>query len=97
MFVQLIECATDDAEGLVAVANEWSADAIGTGTCLRGEFGRDSNDPSRFVMLAYFESAEAAQENSDRPETAAYAERFGALCTDGPSFRDLTIVSSWPA
>ena len=97
MFVQMIECATDDAEGLVDLVEEWSADALGAGTALRGELGRDSNDPSRFVLVVHFESAEAAQENSDRPETAGYAERFGALCTDGPTFRDLTIVRSWPA
>ena len=97
MFIQLFEGATDDPEGLLAVLEEWSSDAIGAGTALQGEMSRDGEDPSRFVVLVHFESAESAQENSDRPETGEYAQLFSALCTDGPHFRNLSVVGSWPA
>jgi quinol monooxygenase YgiN len=97
MFVQQFECATDDAEGLIAILDEWSTDAIGVGTAIRGEMSRDVDDPSRFVVVVHFESAESAQQNSDRPETGEFAQRFGALCTDGPTFRNLNVVGSWPA
>lgn len=30
--------------------------------------------------------------NSGMPETAAFAERLSALCTSGPTFRNLDVV-----
>jgi len=38
------------------------------------------------------ESAEAAEENSTRPETGAFAEQFASLCSDGPTYRELDVV-----
>ena len=44
------------------------------------------------VALARFESEEAAQRNSDRPEQGAWWERMAALFTSEPEFRDSTSV-----
>jgi hypothetical protein len=46
-------------------------------------------------MAVWFESAEAAGENSERPETDAFATEFAAMCTDGPTFRDFDVVESY--
>lgn len=96
MFVQQINFATDDRDGLLALADEWSADALGSGTALRGGLGADTDRPGHYSWIVYFDSAEAAGQNSDRPETAAFAERFSAMCTEGPTFTNLDIVRRWP-
>jgi hypothetical protein len=93
MFVPQISSATDDPEAVLAL---WAADAITKGTVVRTDIGVDAENPGRHVWSVQFDSAESAQQNSDRPETAAFSERFSALCTEGPTFQNLDVVRSWP-
>jgi hypothetical protein len=71
-------------------------DATTKGTVVRTDIGVDAETPGRHVWSVQFGSAESAQQNSDRPETAAFSERFSALCTEGPTFQNLDVVRSWP-
>lgn len=96
MFVQQINFATDDPEGMVALADEWAEDAMSKGTVVRTGLGADIDHPGHFVWIVYFESEEAARQNSERPETADFSARFAAMCSDGPTFRNLDIVRHWP-
>jgi hypothetical protein len=54
--------------------------------------GRVRNDPDRFVVIAFFESYEAAMENPSLPETAAFAEKQMPLLEGPPTFIDLDVV-----
>jgi len=96
MFIQQIKFATDDPDTMLALASDWADDAISNGTVVRTGVGADTDNPGRYVWIVYFDSAEAAQQNSDRPETAAFAGRFSALCTEGPTFQNLDMVRRWP-
>ena len=96
MFIQQINFATDDPEGVLALAEEWAADAITNGTVLRTDFGVDTDHAGQHVWLVHFESPETAQQNSDRPETGELAARFSAMCTEGPTFRNIDVARSWP-
>ena len=49
-------------------------------------------DDGTFVALARFESPEAAQQNSDRPEQGAWWEQTAALFSGEPEFHDSTTV-----
>jgi hypothetical protein len=49
-------------------------------------------DDGTLVALARFESPEAAQRNSDRPEQGAWWQRMEALFTSEPEFRNSTAV-----
>jgi quinol monooxygenase YgiN len=91
-FIQTINFATDDRDKIVEVMGRWSADAVGNGTAQRGVLSEDRADPGRMVLAVWFESAEAAAANSERPETSGFAEEFGALCSDGPEFREFDVV-----
>jgi len=91
-FIQSMDFATDRREEILEVMGRWSADAIGNGTALRGTVAEDRSTPGRFVLAVSFESAESAAENSDRPETGAFAQEFGALCSEGPEFREFDVV-----
>jgi quinol monooxygenase YgiN len=91
-FIQSIEFSADDKEAVLEFMGRWSADAIGNGTAQRGTMAEDRSAPGRFVMAVWFESAEAAEENSSRPETGAFAEQFESLCSDGPTYREFEVV-----
>jgi len=94
-FIQTIEFATDQHDEILEVMGRWSADAIGNGTAKRATMAEDRSTPGRFVMVVWFESPEAAAENSARPETGAFAEEFAALCSDGPAFREFEVVQTY--
>jgi hypothetical protein len=96
LFVQQINFATDDPDEMLALAAEWADEAIGRGTVVRTGIGADAAKPGHYAWIVYFASAEAAQQNSDRAETAAFSARLSAICTEGPTFRNLDIVGSWP-
>ncbi len=91
-FIQSFEFATEQRDEILEVLARWSADAIGNGTAERATMVEDRSAPGRFMMAVWFESPEAAAENSARPETGAFAEEFAALCTDGPTFREFDVV-----
>ena len=91
-FIQSFEFATDQREAVLEVMGRWSTDAIGKGTAVGATMAEDRSAPGRFVMAVRFESAESAAENSDRPETGAFAEEFGSLCSEGPEFREFDVV-----
>lgn len=92
-YMQSISFSTDRKDEVLELMSRWSADSIQTGTARRGTMLEDRAAPGSFVMGVSFESAESAAENSDRPETGAFAEQFAALCTEGPEFREFDIVA----
>ena len=91
-FIQSMDFATERRDEILEVMGRWSADAIGNGTAQRATMNEDRSAPGRFVLVVWFESAEAAAENSSRPETGAFAEEFASLCSDGPEFREFDVV-----
>ncbi|NND74118.1 MAG: hypothetical protein HKN44_03840 [Ilumatobacter sp.] len=94
-FIQSIEFATDRSGEMLELMRKWSDDAIGSGTAQRATMAADRSDPGRYVMAVWFESAEAAAENSERRETDTYAAEFSQLCSDGPTFRDFDVIETY--
>jgi hypothetical protein len=52
----------------------------------------DRAEPGRYVWTVFFDSAEDAAKNNERPETGEYAEKFTALTSDGIAFREYDVV-----
>ena len=94
-FIQSFEFASEQRDEILEVMGRWSADAIGNGTAQGGTMAEDRSAPGRYIMAVSFESPEAAAQNSDRPETGAFAEEFAALCSDGPTFREFEVVETY--
>lgn len=94
-FIQSFEFATEKRDEILEVLGRWSEDAIGSGTAQRATLVEDRTAPGRFIMAVSFESPEAAAENSGRSETGAFAEEFGALCSDGPTFREFDVAATY--
>lgn len=94
-FIQTIEFVTEQREAVLELMARWNADASENGTAQRATMVEDRSSPGRFLTAVWFESAEAAAANSDRPETGAFAEQFAALCTEGPTFREFDVVETY--
>ena len=91
-FIQTMEFTTDDKDKMLEVGSRWADDAITSGTAQRGILAADRSSPGRYVWTVFFDSAEDAAKNNERPETGTYAEAFGALTTDGIAFREYDVV-----
>lgn len=91
-FVQIIEMHTKNYEELQALGDEFFAATEGKRTMQRSFVTRDRNDPDRYLILAFFDSYESAMENSNLPETAAFAEKQMPLLDGPPTFYDLDVI-----
>lgn len=91
MFVQVIQGKVSDASQMRAQLDKWR-DEVAPGA--PGWLGSTSGvtEDGRLIALARFESAEAAQQNSDRPEQGAWWEETAKLFTDEPVFHNSTAV-----
>ena len=90
-FVQIIDFRTSDIDGIKKSGEEWEAVTEGKRTVRKQIVCQDRNDPSRYVIVVFFDSYESAVENSQLPETQASAEKFAALA-DEISFIDLDVI-----
>lgn len=68
-FVQLIRFTTHDIAAVRRINEEWRAATDGARTLQSQCLYVDHADPSRYVVAAEFESAEAAAANSALPQT----------------------------
>lgn len=91
MFVQVITGRVGDRDGLEAALERWEREVRPGAIGFLGSTGGITDD-GRFVTMARFESADAAQANSERPEQDSWwaeAEK----CFDGTvTFHDSTDV-----
>ncbi len=87
MFVQVIQGQVSDAAQMRAQFDQWVAE-VAPGSV--GWLGSTSGvtDDGRFIALARFESEEAAQQNSDRPEQTAWWEETAPVFTGEPTFQN---------
>jgi hypothetical protein len=91
-FIQIIELRTDKIAEIQALEEEWRAATEGKRTLRRSLVCRERNDPSRHLILAFFDDYDSAMVNSNLPETATFGERQSALA-DGPmQFTDLDVL-----
>ncbi len=91
-FVQIIEMRTKKYEELQALGDEFFAATEGKRTVQRSYVTRDRNDPDRYLIVVFFDSYESAMENSNLPETAAFAEKQMPLLDGPPTFYDLDVI-----
>lgn len=90
-FIQIIEFRTDDLEQVRAVSDEWRTATEGVRTLRKEIVAADRNEPGRYLILAFFDSHEAAMRNSALPETQEAAAKVQALVTSDVTYRDLDV------
>jgi hypothetical protein len=91
-FIQIVEARTSDIDGLRAIDSDWERATEGKRTARRSIVTQDRNDPSRYLIIVFFDSYESAMENSNLPETQEFAAKWAAA-VDGPMlFLDLDVI-----
>ncbi|MEO7421709.1 MAG: hypothetical protein ABIU87_04865 [Ornithinibacter sp.] len=91
MFVQVIQGQVSDASRVRAQLEKWVAEVSAKATGWLGSTGGVTED-GRLVALVRFESDQAAQLNSERPEQSAWWEEMAALFSDEPQFHNSSAV-----
>jgi hypothetical protein len=91
MFVQVIQGRTSDPEAMRAQYERWGRE-LGPGA--DGWLGSTAGvtDDGRTVAVVRFESEEAAERNSGRPEQGAWWEQMAATFDGEPTFQNHTLV-----
>jgi hypothetical protein len=91
MFVQVIQGRVSDAAQVHAQLDRWAAELALEAVGWLGTTAGVTDDGT-LVALARFESEEAAQRNSDRPQQTAWWEELATLFTEEPVFKNSTSV-----
>ena len=91
MFVQVIRGRTSQPEALVAAFDRWKADLSSGATGWLGSTGGVTED-GRVIVVARFESEEAAMANSARPEQDAWWAETARILDGEATFQNSTEV-----
>jgi len=87
MFVQVIQGHITDADQMHAALDRWERElAPGADGWIDSTAGVTDND--EFIAVVRFETAQAAQRNSDRPEQDRWWRQTSELFTDAPMFQE---------
>lgn len=89
-FIQIIEYQTSRFDEVKALGEDRVRTDPGS---LAGRITvtEDRDRPGTYLTIVEFDSYEAAMKNSQRPETAQFAEQMGKLCDGPPKFYNLDI------
>ena len=85
MFVQVIRGKVKDADAMRAASDRWHAEVRPGAIGHLGGTGGIADDGT-FVVVARFESEDAAKANNDRPEQSAWWEEASKLFDGEPTF-----------
>jgi hypothetical protein len=91
-YVQIIEYTTSRIDEMQQLMDEWLANTEGERKTLRGMQVSDRDRVNTYLSIVEFPSYEVAMENSNLPETTAFAESMAKLCDAPPVFRNLDVI-----
>lgn len=91
-FVQLVEFTTSHLDRVRELEEKWEKTTAGKRTARRQILTTDRDDPRHAVAVVFFDSYESAAENSQLPETQAFARDLAELADGEPVFHDLDVL-----
>jgi hypothetical protein len=91
-FLQIMELNTSRFEEMERLSDEWRKATEGKRTLRREIVARDRNDPTRHLVLAFFDSYESAMENSNLEETGRISAGMAGVVDSPVVFTDLDIL-----
>jgi hypothetical protein len=92
-FVQIIEFKTRRIDHFNAALDAWLAQTAGAERIPTHAIQtKDRDAENTYCHIIEFPSYEKAMENSNRPETAAFAASLAKLCDEPPRFRNLDVT-----
>jgi quinol monooxygenase YgiN len=90
-FIQIVEAHTSRADELEALTQQIEQSTADR-TVRRAIRTQDRDDPSRFMVMIFFDSYESAMENSNLPETQEFSRKMMELVDGPPTFHNLDVV-----
>jgi hypothetical protein len=91
-FIQVVEFHTSRIDEFDALLDTWLTESKDWRTATRSMRTKDRDRADTYVQIIEFPSFEKAQENSNHPATAEFADRLAKLCDAPPVFRNLDVV-----
>ena len=91
-FIQIIEFRTSKADEMKKVGDEWEAAAGDVSTVGRRVLCEDRDTPGRYFNIVFFDSHDAAMENSNLPVTQEFSQKLQGLAEGPPTFYNLDVV-----
>jgi len=92
MFIQVISGKVNDTDSFQRLGDKWEAEVKPGATGYLG-VTEGTTDDGRFFVAARFESKEAAQRNSDRPEQGAWFSEMEKVVSD-VTFHDCSRIET---
>ncbi len=94
-FVQIVEFSTTKIDQVEATLADYRAkrEAAGATAPIQVLECKDREQPNPYLAMVRFSSADAAEENSNHPDTAAMAQQMMSLCDGPPKFRNLDLIA----
>jgi hypothetical protein len=90
-FVQVIEFRSSKVDEMQKVAEEWEKATEGKRKAGRRILCKDRDNPGRYFNIVFFDSFEAAMENSALPETEMFSKKMMAFADGPPTFYNLDV------
>jgi quinol monooxygenase YgiN len=88
-FTQTMTLQADSAEALAGLLEDWHRDQHGVAPGYEGaRLLADIDEAGRYVIEVDFASEAKAQENSNRPETQAWADKLRGLAQGQLEYRN---------
>ena len=91
-FVHIIEFRTSKIAEMQEVGNEWEKATEGKRKARRTILCADRDNPGRYLNVVFFDSYEAAMENSAMPETDALSKKMMSFADGPPTFYNLDVI-----
>jgi quinol monooxygenase YgiN len=92
-FTQIMTVEGADEQALHDLVAKWDADQAGIAPGYLGaRVLADQKTAGRYLIVVDFTSEEEARQNSERPETNAWAEKLRELADGEPTYLDLREV-----
>jgi hypothetical protein len=91
-FIQIMQYQSSRADDVQAVVDEWERATEGKRTVVRRVLCQDRENPRQYFNIVFFDSYEAAMENSALPETDSLSREFRKLTDGPPTFHNLDVL-----
>ncbi|MGH9224379.1 MAG: hypothetical protein ACRD2W_11510 [Acidimicrobiales bacterium] len=94
-FIQIVEFTTDQHDEVKQLSEKYRAETDGKRTTGRVSVTSDRDNPRRYMIIAEFDSYEAAMENSNLEETDNLAADMRALVDGPPTYHNLNVLEQY--
>jgi antibiotic biosynthesis monooxygenase (ABM) superfamily enzyme len=92
-FVQTISFSTSRIDEIAALGQDYERDQGGQAPGYRStRILKDRDRENAYMVVAEFDSYEHAMENSDRPETDAFARKMSELVDGPPTYGNYDVI-----